>query len=144
MAVSVHKDQTQSTRAWTLTANPHEIQRWRQKVAETLRRWGASREAIDLACLGVSELLSNVIKHVDDPRCLLRVRRVGERVVVQLVDRSPTPPSFEAPDWDSESGRGLWMLREMCAQFGWEKVPSQLGAKCVWFSCALTNEVEPP
>ncbi|MDT0322874.1 ATP-binding protein [Streptomyces millisiae] len=129
-------------RSWSLTARVDEITIWRHVVADVLQSWRADQRAVELAAFGISELLSNVVKHVPDRRCRLRVVRLGEQVYIQLFDSSAVPPVMGEPAWDAESGRGLWLLREMCPQFGWETAPRCLGVKCVWFSCRLTSEGE--
>ncbi|WP_394814486.1 ATP-binding protein [Streptomyces chisholmiae] len=127
--------------SWAFRAQPVEIEVWRRAVGRLMTGWGATPTATDIACLGVSELLANVCRHVDDPRCRLRVSRVCGDVLVEVADRSQQPPLVgEMPDWDAESGRGLWMLREMVDDFGYMPRPYGWGArlrmgKSVWFSC---------
>ena len=125
---------------WSLTVSEREIERWRRRVAGALGEWRASREAVELARLGVSELLANVGKHTGSRRCCLRVVRVGADVVVQVFDESKCLPVLRTPDWCSEDGRGLWLLREMADGFGFMPVPWVTGAsrrlgKVVWFAC---------
>ncbi|TNM24556.1 ATP-binding protein [Streptomyces sedi] len=125
---------------WLLTVSPQEIERWRAAIADALADWRASREAVELARLGVSELLANVAKHTASRRCGLRVMRVGADVVVQVFDESKQLPVVRTPDWCSEDGRGLWLLREMADGFGYMPIPlvtdtSYRLGKVVWFSC---------
>ncbi|WP_052849793.1 ATP-binding protein [Streptomyces avicenniae] len=51
-------------------------------------------------------------------------------MTVRVEDRSPFLPVVVEPAWDSVSGRGLWMLRTMCRDFGCEP---EAGGKAVWF-----------
>ncbi|WP_432744498.1 ATP-binding protein [Streptomyces sp. JH002] len=122
----------------SLIACAVEVERWRAVAGEVARGWGGSRDAVDLVRLGVSELLGNVAKHVENPRCYLRMTRIGVEVTVQVFDRSVRLPvlGHRAPAWDAESGRGLWMLREMACAFGCERTVRCAG-KIVWFRCAL-------
>ncbi|RMI39431.1 ATP-binding protein [Streptomyces triticirhizae] len=125
---------------WSLTASAQRIEYWRARVTEVLREGKASQRAVEVARLGVSELLSNVVKHAEARRCHLRVLRAGDDVVVQVCDRSPRLPVIRRPDWSAECGRGLWLLREMADDFGYMPVPypSPEGlrmGKTVWFSC---------
>ncbi|GAA2039404.1 hypothetical protein GCM10009757_00380 [Streptomyces cheonanensis] len=110
-----------------------------------VRAWGGSRDAVELVRLGVSELLSNVLRHVgDQPRCYLRIVLIGSEVTVQVFDRSVRIPVIgAAPDWDAEDGRGLWMLREMATRFGCERTRRGRG-KIVWFSCDLSGGCHAP
>ncbi|MEV1008335.1 ATP-binding protein [Streptomyces sp. NPDC049881] len=122
----------------SLIAHSAAIAHWRRTAAEVIRRWDASDSAVHLVQLGVTELLSNVARHVDDPRCYLRIARIGSKVEVQVFDRSRELPRFnEAPDCQAESGRGLQMVREMASGFGIELTDRRRG-KIVWFSCDLT------
>ncbi|GAA2378645.1 ATP-binding protein [Streptomyces carpaticus] len=121
----------------SLIVNAVEIEHWRRAAADLLRHWGAPDETVELVRLGVSELLSNVARHVDHPRCYLRITRIGTTVTVQVFDRSRRLPRVVTePDWQAESGRGLWMLREMATGFGSE-LTERCAGKIVWFSCDL-------
>ncbi|WP_325167275.1 ATP-binding protein [Streptomyces sp. XC 2026] len=124
----------------SLIAAPTEVERWRGAAVEVVRGWGGSASAVELVRLGVSELLSNVIRHVAERRCYLRIVRIGGEVTVQVFDRSRQLPVIgDAPDWDAESGRGLWMLREMATRFGCEHT-FHCDGKIVWFSCDLHGD----
>ncbi|SFD40347.1 ATP-binding protein [Streptomyces aidingensis] len=122
--------------AWDLLVRPREIERWRNEVAGALRAMGAAPEAVGLARLGISELLSNAVKHVPDPHCRLRVLRVGDAVLVQLYDRSRDIPVIpaEEPDPESPAGRGLWLLRQTATALGYTHTPD---GKSVWFRTPL-------
>lgn len=123
---------TRCTYAWALEACADEVSRWRGQVESVLVRLGAERHAVELARLGVSELLSNVCEHVPDPRCLLTVQRQGAGMRIRLFDRSPAAPVVRLPDWEAEHGRGLWMVRELADSFGYVRAN---GGKWVWFQC---------
>ncbi|MEV8115161.1 ATP-binding protein [Streptomyces xiamenensis] len=100
-----------------------------------------SAPVVDLVRLGVSELLSNVVKHVPDKNCSLAIYMLGDVLVVSVSDRSSVLPEVRgAPDWDAESGRGLWMLQEMAEAFGSHRMDGFFFKKCVWFRCGLREE----
>jgi anti-sigma regulatory factor (Ser/Thr protein kinase) len=124
---------------WALTASPKDIERWRAVAAETVAMLGGDQGAVALARLGVSELLSNVVKHVSDPQCLLVIGREGDRFRVTVHDRSTEAPAVTVPGWDAESGRGLWLLREMVRDWGYSYVS---GGKAVWFRSPLVSMSE--
>jgi serine/threonine-protein kinase RsbW len=106
--------------AWELTARPQDIRRWRDEVEAAVRKLGAGDGGAEWARLGVSELLSNVCKHVSDRRCRLEVcLGFNEALQVRLFDRSRTAPSVLRPDGDAEAGRGLLLLRELSAGVGY-------------------------
>ncbi|GAA3853763.1 ATP-binding protein [Streptomyces sedi] len=144
--VDGHGVAVRAKRGWALQVRPAEIEFWRQAVGRLMADWGASTAATEVVRLGVSELLANVSRHVEDQRCRLNVTRACGDVLVEVVDRSDRPPLVgKVPDWDAESGRGLWMLREMVDDFGYMPRPyaqrvARRGTvlrmgKSVWFSC---------
>ncbi|MEV1010104.1 ATP-binding protein [Streptomyces sp. NPDC049881] len=136
------RPETQCAYAWALTAREREIGVWRRVVADVFGGWGAAEEAVELARLGVSELLTNVCRHVDDPACYLQVVRDAGQAVVLVIDRSRRmPKNTEEPDWAAATGRGLWMLREMAGEFGVQTLPYRQG-KAVWFACDLGEVVK--
>ncbi|MEV1006792.1 ATP-binding protein [Streptomyces sp. NPDC049881] len=129
--------QTRSTGVtftWDLYAHARRIETWRRTVSLVLVSWGASDATVEVARVGVSELLSNVVRHAGDPYCCLSVVRAGERVTVRVGDRSSCVPKVAEPAWDAESGRGLWMLRAMSLDFGCD---AEVGGKSVWFVLGL-------
>jgi serine/threonine-protein kinase RsbW len=124
---------------WALTVSPTEIERWRVVAAEMVAMLGGDQEAVALARLGVSEPLSNVVKHVSDRQCLLAIGREGDCFRITVRDRSSEAPAVSVPDWDAESGRGLWLLGEMVPDWGYSYVP---GGKAVWFRSPLVSTSE--
>ncbi|GAA3873443.1 ATP-binding protein [Streptomyces sedi] len=136
-------------RVWALTIRPREIGHWREAVADLLRDWRAREEVIALGEHGVSELLANVLRHVDDPRCSLRVSRTRRDLLVEVLDRSCRPPRVGLrPHWSAECGRGLWLLREMVDDLGYMPTPYPAGewpslGKTVWFLCRSVLPEEP-
>ncbi|MBU7598566.1 ATP-binding protein [Streptomyces sp. P38-E01] len=121
---------------WELRIRPEDLESWRRQVAHVVRELGGDYGAVAVARLGVSELLSNVCKHVGDRRCRLEVEREGAGVRVRLFDRSPQVPAVRVPTWDAEEGRGLWLLREMADALGYTCTPD---GKWVWFRCLLAT-----
>ncbi|MEE1929582.1 ATP-binding protein [Streptomyces sp. TRM 70351] len=119
---------------WEAAVSARDIARWRGEVAGAVRALGGDAEAVGVARLGVSELLSNVVRHVPDSRCRVEVERRGRDLYVRVLDRSPQPPVVTEPDWNAERGRGLWLLREMVAEFGHTRTG---GGKAVWFRYPL-------
>jgi serine/threonine-protein kinase RsbW len=119
---------------WELTARPQDVELWRKEVAVAVAALGGDRDGVELAQLGVSELLTNALKHVDDPACRLEVYRDRGGIWVRLFDRSRGVPAVLAPDWETESGRGLWLLREMADGLGYVLTAS---GKWVWIRISL-------
>ncbi|RMI31629.1 ATP-binding protein [Streptomyces triticirhizae] len=125
-----------ATYAWDLVACTSELEHWRAIAAGTVGRLGGDRDAVALTRLGVTELISNVIKHVaHDPRCRLVVTCESDKDVrISVCDRSLRVPKLTVPDWSSESGRGLWLLCEMAPAWGCTRLAE---GKSVWFRFPL-------
>lgn len=140
MTVSVDEQVRREAYGAAIVADADEVAWWRNRVAAVAIALGADDTATDVVRLGVSELLSNVVRHVDDRRCLLDLRREGPFMTVRLFDRSRAVPAVRAPDWTAESGRGLWLLREMTAGVGYTLTRE---GKWLWFRCRATT-AEPP
>ncbi len=115
--------------SWALTARREDLARFRRLVSSALREWGQPAQVIEVVLHGVTELLSNVARHVSDPQCVLELTLTGEAVEVAVRDRSPALPTITLPDWSAEEGRGLWLLREMADGLGF--TPTNEG-KRVW------------
>ncbi|MEC4017226.1 ATP-binding protein [Streptomyces sp. H27-D2] len=103
----------------------------RRIVRAHLRFWGLA-ELADAAGLCVTELLSNVIRHVDDRRCTLELwRRGDDGVRVEVHDSEPELPLIRVTgDVLSESGRGLVLLAAIAHAWDAERTG---GGKVVWF-----------
>jgi serine/threonine-protein kinase RsbW len=138
MPVPVEATEDRRVFGWAMTVRVEEIEQWRREVSSVLALWAVPEHVITVARLGVTELLSNVAKHAGDPRCYLGMERIADRAVIRVFDRSPRLPVIKEPRWDQESGRGLWLLREMADQFGYEAAHPRQG-KVIWFSCDLRS-----
>ncbi|WP_101256121.1 ATP-binding protein [Streptomyces barkulensis] len=134
MAIPARVAEERHSFAWEITVEAREIEVWRREVAAAVRAMGGDRAAVETARLGISELLSNVCRHVADRRCRLEVRQGRGTALVRLYDRSRRAPAVQVPDWDAERGRGLWLLRETADAIGYTCVP---GGKWVWFTVLL-------
>ncbi|GAA2419812.1 hypothetical protein GCM10010421_00970 [Streptomyces glaucus] len=101
----------------------------RRAVVGQLSRWGIP-VAADEAELVVTELAANVIKHVGEgmPSTLVLEWR-GQRLRLEVHDRSHVLPSVRAAGCDEECGRGLHLLGALAAD--WGAVPTAAG-KAVW------------
>lgn len=102
-----------------LLAEPEGFAAARQTVREQLTAWGYP-ELADAATLCVTEMLTNVHRHVKSPECELRLRVLPEGGVrVAVADRSPELPVwYTEPDWDTESGRGIFLIASVASQWG--------------------------
>ncbi|UGY91155.1 ATP-binding protein [Streptomyces gobiensis] len=115
--------------AWQLMVKLGDLAHYRRLAKAAMREWGQPSEVTETVLHGVTELLSNVARHTDDPLCILEITKSGPSIYVTVYDRSPDMPIVTLPEWSAESGRGLWLLREIAADFGYAPDP---GGKRVW------------
>ncbi|MFJ6349128.1 ATP-binding protein [Streptomyces sp. NPDC092046] len=121
-------------------AAPGELRLLRGAVRSTLMQWGAQR-AVDEAELIVTELATNVIKHVGEgvPATLV-LEVAGSRLRLELHDKSPVVPKAseisQPGSCEDECGRGLHLLASMSE--GWGTFRSGPG-KAVWCELSLAT-----
>ncbi|WFB09657.1 ATP-binding protein [Streptomyces sp. LX-29] len=108
-----------------VTAHPEEIQHVRRLANERLRHWGHAKEVRQVVAQGISELLTNVHKHVGHGApCTLTLAERPEGLVVMVHDTSPRMAVPAEAAWDSETGRGLSLLQAMVAELRSEPTPT--------------------
>ncbi|MGZ4590092.1 MAG: ATP-binding protein [Actinomycetes bacterium] len=90
-----------------------------------------SDDALDIAVLLTSELVTNAILHARTPVQLGLVRD-DDTVMVAVGDRAPAEMSLEPRSWskDRPGGRGLALVAEMSDSWG---TSTHTGGKTVWF-----------
>ncbi|WP_307784367.1 ATP-binding protein [Streptomyces sp. S-9] len=119
-------------------ALPSEVRLLRRAAAAQLSEWGVPA-AGDAAELVVTELATNVIKHVGEgSAATLILERKRERLRVEMHDKARSLPSLRAADCDAECGRGLHMLAAMAVD--WGAVATAIG-KAVWCEIELGQDV---
>ncbi|MFI6547438.1 ATP-binding protein [Streptomyces prunicolor] len=115
-------------------AAPAEVRLLRKAVVMQLSRWGAP-VAVDEAELLVTELATNVLKHVGEgTSATLILEWRGERLRLEVHDKSQAMPSLNSADCDEECGRGLHLLAALAAD--WGTVLTAVG-KAVWCEIPL-------
>lgn len=117
------------------TLGEHSARHIRRILRMYLIRWDMA-ELIDAAELAMTELVSNVVRHVPGRRCtLLFLRRPGG-VRVEVTDGYPRPARTPAPaaagEELSEGGRGLLLVEAVTDRWGTVPLP---GGKTIWFEC---------
>ncbi|MFJ4198170.1 ATP-binding protein [Streptomyces sviceus] len=117
---------------WSLpfTAEPQEVAALRRIMRLHLGLWGL-HGVIDAAQLCVSELVSNVIRHVGagTPATLV-VSMSGTRVRIEVHDSDPGAlPVFLDAGLDAESGRGMALVSAVTDRWG---VQLQADRKVTW------------
>jgi hypothetical protein len=100
----------------------------RRFAADVLRAWGQG-EVMDDACLLLDEVITNAVLHtVGDVHVRMEL---GERLRVEVRDRSDRRPDKRPVEVDSEIGRGLHIVETLARTWGFEPLPT--GGKVVWF-----------
>ncbi|NEB04779.1 ATP-binding protein [Streptomyces sp. SID13726] len=128
-----------SRKPWSLpfTAEPEEVAALRRIMRLHLELWGL-HGVVDAAQLCVSELVSNVIKHVGTgtPATLV-VSMSGTRVRIEVHDADPRalPVLLDAVP-DDESGRGMALVSATTDRWG---VQLRADQKVTW--CELPTEL---
>lgn len=120
-------------------AEPAEVCLLRKAAAAQLDQWGM-REAADEAELLVTELATNVIKHVGEgtsATLILELQR--ERLRVEVHDKSREIPSLRTAGCDEECGRGLYLLAALAVD--WGTVLTAAG-KSVWCEVSLDRGLD--
>ncbi|MEU0223926.1 ATP-binding protein [Streptomyces sp. NPDC006284] len=118
-------------------AAPAEVRLLRQAATAQLGHWGLP-QAVEETELVVTELASNVIKHVGEgTSATLVLEWEGERLRVEVHDKSRCTPSLSVVDCGDECGRGLHLLAAVTAD--WGTVLTAAG-KSVWCEIALGSE----
>ncbi|ONK13115.1 ATP-binding protein [Streptomyces sp. MP131-18] len=137
MAVAEPIQRCTPFRCWDIQLLPEgrDLQRWRHEAAVAVDEWGFDEHVRNDVVLGVSELLTNVLRHAGDRHCVLELREVGAAVFVRVTDPCSTLPVIKEPDdWTATSGRGLWMLKSAVSTLDWFNDPRHFGTgKTVWF-----------
>ncbi|MBB5938572.1 ATP-binding protein [Streptomyces zagrosensis] len=111
----------------------------RRHVKQTLRERHVLPDVIDTACLLVSEVVGNAVRHARSHAGIeLCIRTESARVMVsvhdgdpQLPDQCKAPPGIEELGAEQESGRGLLLLSSLADEWGAQAGRS---GKDVWFT----------
>lgn len=106
----------------------------RRFVNDALGGWSL-QSLCDSVELLTNELVTNVVLHVRGD-LLLRLRRLPERLRVEVSDTSPSRPHASHPVGDgveATTGRGLMLIEAMSD--GWGVEPTETG-KTIWFEVA--------
>ncbi|MFI0406009.1 ATP-binding protein [Actinomadura sp. 3N508] len=132
----------------------------RRHIEDILPKWGAGSLVMN-AQLVATELVTNGVKHSGGSMELPNVVTTGGRAVpaksvfpkkgegvsvrlslsygegrllIEVWDKSETPPAEQLPDFVSESGRGLFVVSAFCEKWGWYLAEG--GGKVVWAEVA--------
>ncbi|MET8472363.1 ATP-binding protein [Streptomyces sp. NPDC006422] len=115
-----------------LQALPSRIGQVRRIVSAQLRYWHLD-PLIELAALGVTELLTNVHRHAEpDKLCTVEIELLSGTLTVSVHDHDPRLPEVRDADALATCGRGLAMIAAMCESWGVR--PDGKDGKVVWFA----------
>ncbi|TQJ53350.1 ATP-binding protein [Streptomyces sp. SLBN-115] len=128
-------------------AAPAEVRLLRRAAAKQLRQWGAP-VAVDEAELLITELATNVVKHVGGgASATLILEWKGERLRLEVHDKSETLPLPKRAGHDDVCGRGLHLLASLAVDWGtvltaagkavWCEISAGTGAACQRMERAL-------
>jgi anti-sigma regulatory factor (Ser/Thr protein kinase) len=104
----------------------------RRALRDWLRERRCEDTALDTASLLVTELVTNAVLHASGPGVCLTVDEVGTSMRVAVRDGSIQVPrrAADAPDGIQTRGRGLFLVEQLSASWGWEPLRD---GKRVWF-----------
>ena len=111
---------------------PQHVAGGRRFVRNTLDAWNQA-ELAPTACLLVSELLTNALRHTGEP-IGLRLHHTEQEIIAEISDDHPQLPRRTLPAPADEDGRGLTLVDALADR--WGSLPAN-GSKIVWF--ALTT-----
>lgn len=110
-------------------AVPAEVRQLRRTAVVQLSQWGTP-VAADEAQLLVTELATNVVKHVGErASATLVLEWCGERLRIEVHDKSQAMPAPSPQGSDAECGRGLQLVAALAVD--WGAVLTAAG-KAVW------------
>jgi PAS domain S-box-containing protein len=113
---------------------PQHVSGGRRFVRDTLNAWNQA-ELTPTACLLVSELLTNAMRHTCEP-IGLRLHHGENEIIAEISDDHPQLPRRTLPEPADEDGRGLTLVDALADR--WGSLPSD-GSKIVWFALAASD-----
>ncbi|MYS22824.1 Anti-sigma regulatory factor (Ser/Thr protein kinase) [Streptomyces sp. DvalAA-14] len=127
-----------------LTSGPSAVRWARLHARDVFREWTVPSVIADDALLVVSELVTNAIRHAGTssttapseclPRtssCTLTLQRMPDHLLIFVYDQDRRPPVLREPSENAESGRGLRLIDELSAEWGYA-YPNGVVGKAVW------------
>jgi anti-sigma regulatory factor (Ser/Thr protein kinase) len=110
----------------------------RGRVRARLREWGLGAELRDDACLVVTELFTNAVRHTDSEKITCALHDAGLVIRLEVTDQGcgdGDPVPYAAQD-DEEGGRGLLLVSVLAAAWGSDPAAEGTG-RVVWAELAV-------
>ncbi|EPH44126.1 ATP-binding protein [Streptomyces aurantiacus] len=118
----------------SFTVGEHSVQPLRRILRMYLHGWGLAA-LTEGATLALSELVTNVVRHVPDRRCAVLILRTPGGLRVEVTDGSTELPAKPTgPGELAEDGRGLLLVEATSDRWGVTVLPERAG-KTIWFEC---------
>jgi serine/threonine-protein kinase RsbW len=107
----------------------------RHELLREMEPWGMPPLAVEAAALVLSELVTNALRHAQNPQGRqigTRWERVDGGVRLEVHDANVGLPIPQKPDVDAEAGRGLVLVDTLTrGRWGVKERRHRIG-KCVW------------
>jgi anti-sigma regulatory factor (Ser/Thr protein kinase) len=117
-----------------LGVNPREVQRARRHARRLMHEHGLSCLSGDAEIL-ISELVTNAIEasrpRTETSQLQLALLCDGAQMLIMVRDTSPEVPQPVQADAADDRGRGLLLVSQLCARWGWTYLRAETG-KVVW------------
>jgi anti-sigma regulatory factor (Ser/Thr protein kinase) len=120
-----------------LVSEPAAVAEARDQVRAAIASWDAPVDQ-DVAVLLTGELAANAVKHAAGETFTLGVRCTRDRLRVDVHDRSSAPPVLMHAPADAEAGRGLVLVDDLSAEWGF--YPTPMG-KVVYFTLTFQPDL---
>ncbi|MEU2926841.1 ATP-binding protein [Streptomyces sp. NPDC007251] len=122
-----------SAAAFDLPARPAAVGTARRVVRDLLTAWDVPEGARDDALLVTSELVTNALVHTAGTRIACRLRRMADRLRIEVEDQAggPVLPAARCPGPEDQHGRGLFLVDTLSRDWGVTPVGGRPG-RVVW------------
>lgn len=118
-----------------LRNDPGEVERARNLVGASMRRWGLPDDG-GVAALLVTELVTNALRYGAQPMRMI-AKDVGAGLRIEIHDaRVGEPPRLRPTLPESSHGRGMMLVDALASRWGWSEFG---GEKQVWFELDLAS-----
>jgi len=145
VAILVIRTSTEDLPTWAsrFPAEPIKVSEARRLAFDTFVQCGMDADQAELACLLVSEVVTNVVLHTSSARGTLlgqdfelRIRKGHTSVWVEVFDHDLRLPRIRMASENDEGGRGLYLVDQLAER--WGSRPTDWG-KAVWFEMPIQS-----